>query len=305
MLKARMSDVEGDTFLDLLQLAQGFTRRAIQDSVLLYRYDNTGTELSMSVVNAAAVVGGKSENFSLYRFDKVVVIQQYDAREDYGVTISGEVMYPGYYPIVRDGTKLSTVIERAGGFTSYATLHAAQLFRSSIPTKEIETERLLSLRGNVTTDDTLYYNMETALRMMHEIVQVDFVKLFIQKDSTQDVILHKDDKIVIPSKLKTIYVFGQVAIPGDVQFVEGRDVDYYIRVAGSFTDDARRGDVMIIKRATHQWLAPSETTIEEGDQVWVPKKPERSFAYYMSIISQTATILTAAASVVLLVIQLK
>jgi protein involved in polysaccharide export with SLBB domain len=297
--------VDGDTFLDLLQLAQGFTRRAIQDSVLLYRYDRSGKELSMAVVNAKAIAEGTAENLRLMRFDKIVVIQRYDAREDYGVAVTGEVLYPGYYPIVRDGTKLSMVIERAGGFTSYAALHAAQLFRSSIPASEIETERLLSLRGNVTTEDTTYYNMETALRMMREIVQVDFEKLFVQKDTLQDVILHTGDRIVIPSKLKTIYVFGQVAIPGDVPFVIGRDADYYVRAAGGFTDDARSGDMMIIKRATHQWLAPSETTIEEGDQVWVPKKPERTFAYYMTVFSQTASVITAAVSIALLAIQLR
>jgi protein involved in polysaccharide export with SLBB domain len=297
--------VDGDTFLDLLQLAQGFTRRAIQDSVLLYRYDKSGQELSVTVMNAKNIAEGTAENLPLKRFDKIVVIQRYDAREDYGVTISGEVLYPGYYPIVRDGTKLSTVIERAGGFTSYAALHAAQLFRSSIPTSEIETERLLSLRGNVTTEDTAYYSMETALRIKREIVQVDFQKLFVQKDTIQDVVLHTGDRIVVPSKLKTIYVFGQVAIPGDVPFVEGRDASYYINAAGGYTDDARRGDMMIIKRATHQWLVPSETTIEEGDQVWVPKKPERTFAYYMTVFSQTAAVITAAVSIALLAIQLK
>jgi protein involved in polysaccharide export with SLBB domain len=297
--------VDGDTFLDLLQLAQGFTRRAIQDSVLLYRYDKSGNGLAITVVNAKTILEGAAENFPLKRFDKIVIIQRYDAQEDYGVTISGEVMYPGYYPIVRDGTKLSTVIERAGGFTPFAALQAAQLFRSSIPASEIETERLLSLRGNITTEDSAYYNMESALHMMREIVQVDFEKLFVRKDTLQDVILHTSDRIVIPSKLKTIYVFGQVAIPGDVPFVEGRDVDYYVKAAGGFTDDARRGDMMIIKRATHQWLAPSETTIEEGDQVWVPKKPERTFAYYMTVFSQTAAVITAAVSIALLAIQLR
>ena len=61
---------------------------------------------------------------------------------------------------------------------------------------------------------------------------------------------------------------------------------------------------MIIKRATRQWLSPKETKIEEGDYVWVPKEPQRTFAYYMNIFNQTAAVITAAVSLVLLAIQL-
>lgn len=297
--------VEGDTFLDLLQLAQGFTGRSIQDSVLLYRYDETGVELSVKVVNAAAISEGKSDNFPLLCFDKIVVLQRYDVREDFGVTISGEVVNPGYFPIVRERTKLSTVIERAGGFTLYAALTAAQVSRASIPESKIEKERLLGMRGSISVEDTAYYNVESMLRVTQKNVQVDFQKLFVQKDASQDVILQPGDRIVIPSKLKNVYVFGQVVIPGDVPFVEGKNADFYVRAAGGFTDEARKGGMAVVKRSTRQWLSPSETTVEEGDQIWVPKTPERTLTYYMNIIGQAASVLTAAASIALLVIQLK
>jgi protein involved in polysaccharide export with SLBB domain len=109
----------------------------------------------------------------------------------------------------------------------------------------------------------------------------------------------------VPSLQRTIYVFGQVVNPGNVPFVTGMDFEYYVRKCGDYTDNARTGDVMIIKKATRQWLAPSETKIEEGDYVWVPKKIKRSFGYYMNIFSQTAAVITAAVSIALLAIQLR
>ena len=91
----------------------------------------------------------------------------------------------------------------------------------------------------------------------------------------------------------------------DIFFVAGQDADTYIRLAGGFTPWARSGDVVVIKRVTHQWMKPGDTTIEEGDQVWVPKVVEHSFAWYMNIIGQTASIVSVAVTVVLLVIQLR
>jgi protein involved in polysaccharide export with SLBB domain len=296
---------EGDRFLDLIELGHGFTRRARRDSVLLYRYDTTGVKLKTSVINASAIVEGREENFPLRRFDKVVVIEEYDPKENYFVTISGEVLFPGTYPIERECTKLSSVINYAGGFTKFAALKSAELLRASILPSELYLERLMSMRGSITPEDSAYYLLESELRMQHEAVDVNFEKLFLQHDTTQDVVLRSGDRINIPDVRKTIYVFGQVISPGNVQFVSGKEYRYYIQKAGDFTDNARTGDVMIIKRSTRQWLAPGETTIEEGDYIWVPKEISHNFAYYMNIFSQTATVITAAVSITLLAIQLR
>jgi len=103
---------------------------------------------------------------------------------------------------------------------------------------------------------------------------------------------------------RTIYVFGQVVSPGNVGFIPGQSVQYYVDRAGGFTERARTGDVKVVKARTRQWLSPKETTVEEGDYVWVPKETEYPFSYYMSILGQTAVILSVAVSTVLLVIQL-
>jgi protein involved in polysaccharide export with SLBB domain len=161
------------------------------------------------------------------------------------------------------------------------------------------------MRGSVMPEDSSYYLLESELRSKREVVNVDFKKLVIEKDTTQDIYLRSGDYISVPSIQRTIYVFGQVVNPGNVPFAEGKEYKYYVKKAGDFTDKARTGDVMIIKRSNHQWLAPGETKIEEGDYVWVPKEIEHSFGYYMNIFSQTAAVITAAVSIALLAIQLR
>jgi protein involved in polysaccharide export with SLBB domain len=123
-------------------------------------------------------------------------------------------------------------------------------------------------------------------------------------DSTHNIFLQTDDVINVPPRNRNIYVFGQVVSPGNVPFTEGKAVDWYITMAGGFTQNARDGDVQVIKARTRQWLSPKETTVEEGDYIWVPKTIERSFGYYMAIVGQTAAVISVAISVVLLVLQL-
>ncbi|MDH4070945.1 MAG: hypothetical protein OEV30_11035, partial [Ignavibacteria bacterium] len=159
-------------------------------------------------------------------------------------------------------------------------------------------------RGGVRSEDSLYYNLETDLRLQKEIVNVDFHSLFVLQDSTHDIFLQDRDLVRVPSRQLTIYVFGQVSSPGHIPFLVDGDVDYYVRRAGGYTDRARPDDVRIVKAKTRQWLSPLETRVEEGDYVWVPKEAERSFAYYMAIIGQTASIISVALSIVLISLQI-
>jgi protein involved in polysaccharide export with SLBB domain len=297
--------IEGDSLRDAIELAYGFTGRAQKDSIVLYRYNVFTGKQDLSYYNFDQVKNGNMNNVKLISGDRIVVKEQPDVREDYRVFLEGEVQYPGVYPITKDSTSLLKVIEWAGGFTEYASLAASQVYRGTISRVELDIERLLSLRGNITPDDSAYYRLESELRTKREVVNVNFKKLFIDKDSIEDVYLRNGDIISIPSVRRTIYVFGQVVNPGNIPFVPGMTYNYYIQKCSGFTENAREGDVMIIKRATRQWLSPKETTVEEGDYVWVPKEPQRTFAYWMNIFSSTATVITAAVSIALLAIQLR
>ncbi len=297
--------VEGDNFLSAFELAYGFTSRAIKDSVILYRYNAVAGKQILTIYNFDQINLDPQKNFALMPGDRIIVKEQPNIREDYHVLVDGEVRYPGIYPITRDSTTLSEVIGWAGGFTEYAALHAAEVVHSPLSMIEQQFDTLLSLRGGGIPEDANYYAIESQLRVNHEAVSVNFVDLFANKDMKQDIVLQNGDWIRIPTIQKTVYVFGQVVLPGNVPFMKDEGLKYYIRRAGGYTDNARSGDVMIIKRASRQWLSPSETEIEEGDYIWVPKVPDRPFTYYLNIIGQTASIISVAVSIVLITIQLK
>ncbi|RPI06709.1 MAG: hypothetical protein EHM64_02065 [Ignavibacteriae bacterium] len=296
--------VEGDSLLNAIELAYGLTPRAKKDSIEHYRYDLTGGGQTVSYYDVDDINRGSASDVAMLPGDRIVVKERPDIRENYCVFVEGEVRYPGTYPITKESTTLSTVIGWAGGFTEYASLSAAEVVRRAVPAEEQTFERALSYRGTVLVEDTANYRVESVLRMNHEAVNVNFVDLFKKKDMSQEVILQNGDWVRIPAQQKTVYVFGQVVNPGNVPFVQGERYKEYIGRAGGYTDNANTSDVMIIKRATHQWLSPGETEIEEGDFVWVPRDPERTSTYYWNIVGQLASILSVAVSIVLLTIQL-
>jgi polysaccharide biosynthesis/export protein len=296
--------VEGDSLMIALDLAYGFTQRAAKDSIALYRYDMKSGGQVISFFNYDQLKNGTQKNAALLPGDRIVIREPQDVREDYHVFVDGEVRYPGTYPITKEGTRLSKVIEWAGGFTEFSSLSAAEVVRSAVPLNELPYERAMNYRGSAMIEDSINYRIESELRMMHEAVSVNFVDLFLKNDTSQDVSLQNGDWIRIPSMRKTVYVFGQVAKPGNVRFLQGEEYKYYIHQAGGYTDNARTGGIMVIKRATHQWVLPGDTEIEEGDYIWIPKVPERSSLYYWTIIGQMASILSVAVSIVLLTIQL-
>jgi protein involved in polysaccharide export with SLBB domain len=302
---ARYEYVQGDGVLDALSIGQGFTRLAVRDSVEFSRLNNDGTILTTRVINLKAMAEGNQPDISLEPGDRIVVKARVDLREDYRVYIGGEVMYPGVYPITKDRTRLSDVIRQAGGFTEFGWLEAAELNRRAVRPEDIELERLVSLRGGASLEDSAYYLLETDLRLRKEIVNVDFEKLFVDGDSTQDVIMKTEDYVFVPSRKRTVYVFGQVVTSGHVPFAQGEGVGYYIQKAGGFTERAREGDLKIVKAKTRQWLSPNETTVEAGDYVWVPKEIERPFSYYITIYAQVAAIIGTVATVALLINSLK
>ena len=86
---------------------------------------------------------------------------------------------------------------------------------------------------------------------------------------------------------------GQVASPGQVPYISGRPLDYYISQTGGYGKHARLSHIQVIKAETQEWLSPKETDIQVGDTIWVPRKPVRDYyAFFKETLSVTATLTT-------------
>lgn len=297
--------VNGDRLLDLINVAQGLTTMVDSTQIILSRLDEAGLDVSEEVFDLRSVKAGLSENKVLMRGDRILIKGKASQKRDFQVYVSGEIKNPGYYPVTQGRTRLSRLIQNAGGFTDHALLSGAMLLRKEQELNEIVDAQFhyaRSIRANpLLPGDSTYYFLEQ--RSGYQPVVVNFSKLFSEKDTTFEVIVRGDDIVFVPSNLHTVIVNGQVVTPGHIPYVPGMNYQYYIKQAGGFLESAIPGDVRVIKKATLAWVDPSETNIESGDQIWVPKKLSRDFSYYFGIGRDAVSVVAAIATAVLLYIQ--
>ncbi len=302
----RYEYVEGDSLLMVLRIAQGLRTATVVKDVTISRLNERGEQSEQVTIDLHRILEGKQADIPIHRGDRIVVNAVPDRRGSYNVVITGEVRAPGVYPIALTGTKLSHAVQAADGFTENALLTGSAVFRKQDgpdAVVDLDFEYLRTLRSSqVTAADSSYYHLLTRIGM-HPVV-VDFQRLFVQGDTTQDIPLSADDIIYVASNRHTVLVQGQVANPGYLPYVQGARYEYYIQKAGGYSEFAVEGDTRVIKKNSLEWVEPGKTVIEPGDQIWVPKRVRREFRYYFEIFRDAAGITAALATAVLLAIQL-
>lgn len=297
--------VEGDNVNTLVQIAQGAALGADLEHVTVQRLNERGEEAALIKVNLKSIQAGSAPDLVLQRGDRITVPLLPDETGVYSVTIAGQVKKPGMYPILRHGTKLSKVLAEAGGFKSDALLSGAIILRREEQGRELFGPQLSLLRNlrsqQLTMGDSAYFYLD--LRTSRQPVVVDFVRLVHGRDTTQDVILKNEDVIFVPSNNQTVLVHGQVQNPGYLPFVPGMKVGHYIDKAGGYSEYALSGDTKVIKKATLEWTDPGDTTIEAGDQIYVPKDVVLDSRQKSQTLREYLTVIASVATTVLIAIQ--
>lgn len=313
--------VEGDSLNDALELAMG-VNNAFEDvnKVLINRLSYDGETLYSDTVDI-------NSKIKLKRGDQIKVLAPETRRKNYYVMVFGEVEKPGTFPITKNNTKLYDVIQTAGGFTNEASLKRARLYTGNSLAVFIEKqygidladqpdledvnlrntivnlETMLMYRmSNVYPDDSSYFFLENQLRVLTEGSSLDFTKMNDPESDISNYIVKSGDVIVVPTIRKSVYVFGQVANPGYVLLVEGKDFSYYISEAGGMGELAVEDEIMVIKGGSRHWISPYEQNVilEEGDYVYVPKERLRSSRTYAAEYSIYIRMLASVATVILL-----
>jgi protein involved in polysaccharide export with SLBB domain len=100
-------------------------------------------------------------------------------------------------------------------------------------------------------------------------------------------------------------VQGQVANPGYIAYVPGATPQYYIDKAGGYSELAVEGETRVIKKGSLEWVEPEKAVIESGDQIWVPKEPRKTFAYYFGIMRDASQIAAAIVSITYLIVAIR
>jgi protein involved in polysaccharide export with SLBB domain len=284
--------VEGDSLVGMIANAFGATPNADLTKVEVTRMSTNGETFVTNVYDVSNAQPGSSQDIKLQSGDRIFVRERADTRPLSRVIVKGEVLKPGVYPISRTATKLSDIIKQAGGVTEYAHLGGAYISRPLESqqqgiTPEEEHFRLQRL-ANLDVEDTANFRVQTMVRTGD--VKVDMQRLLKDGDVSADVLLRDGDMIVIPTAPNTVYVWGYVGRMGYLPYVENGTIDHYIQAAGGYAPGAVPDEARIIKAQTKQWMEPDETTIQPGDEIYIPKEGDYPSGYTLSVVGAIAGI---------------
>ncbi|MBN25745.1 MAG: polysaccharide export protein [Alteromonadaceae bacterium] len=233
-----------------------------------------------------------NSNIALQSKDTLNVLRTPDWHENKKVELVGEVVFPGVYQI-KKGETLAQLIERAGGLTAEATVKAVVFTREELKQRERENldKSVENLRQQIaSTNLSGSQNVKTidyqeATLILDELLEVEPVgrlvidmPQIIAGNPTADLSLKDGDKLFVPNISSSVSVVGEVFVPSTHMFKYGKTLEQYIANSGGETDRADMGDVYIVKAdgsvtipETSFWFSSSETALEPGDTIVVPR----------------------------------
>lgn len=263
----------GMTVKDLISMSGGLKYYTYKKEAELTRVHITdkGPVTEKIIVNLEKAIADEPESNLPLKEDDYLFVRAVPEWQLYRtVTLQGEVKFPGTYTIQK-GERLSSLIERAGGYTDKAYLRGAVFTRERVrelQQKQINemVERLKrELFGRGAAERATALSPEEAKIKENEARERrDFVALLkgikakgrmaiilnqpeLLKKTPYDIELEEGDSLSIPSNPQSVQVIGSVY--NQTAFVYDKDKGYYsyIDLAGGYTENADKKRVYILK----------------------------------------------------------
>jgi protein involved in polysaccharide export with SLBB domain len=290
---------------DLLRAGGGMQDAAYGSSAELTRYRVGGdariTEL-IDIDLAAVMRGDQSADILLQPFDFLNVKEVPEWSQAEQVTLSGEVRFPGIYPI-RRGETLRSVLSRAGGLTSMAFTSGAVFMRKELQEREqmqidaladrlqrdLAVSALQAAAANqgqagqaLTVGQSLLTALKSSKAIGRLVIDLDSV-MAATPGAVEDVVLRDGDRLVIPKLKQEVTVIGEVQTSTSHFYRDTLTRDDYISLSGGTTRKADddliyvvRADGSVVSDESGGWFRRSaQIKMRPGDTVVVPLNTER------------------------------
>lgn len=231
----------------------------------------SGSAITILNVDVGKAVSGSAADDMPLKPDDILFIKKIpNWGEERFVSMEGEVRFPGKY-LIKKGEKLSSLIERAGGFTDRAYLKGAIFSRESV--RKLQQRNLddsidrLERRMIVQSSESIEKSVTMEAARQEEAAAQQRKQLIIKmrearalgrmvvklgpaeemKGSPYDVLLEDGDKLVVPWRYSVLNVSGAVVNPTSFIYDPGVSVSEYIRKSGGATESADVRKAYVIK----------------------------------------------------------
>ena len=111
-----------------------------------------------------------------------------------------------------------------------------------------------------------------------EAIGIDLESIIKFPGSKSDLLLKEGDVIIVPKKLETVRLRGELLYPTTIRFLSGKSLKYYIDSSGGFDSKAKRGGTYVVyangdvARTKKFLLFNIYPKAEPGCEIIVPKK---------------------------------
>ena len=223
---------ENMTIDDLISISGNLIASGYSQTAEIFRSSLQNPERAETSIFLTNLVTEKSTILEPSDYAEFRTIPEF--RESMSITLEGEFVFPGTY-VFEPGETLSSVIQRAGGFTDNAFVEGSIFLRESLRQREQdEIDRLLGL-----LNDELSANN---LRDLNSDVMVDRERISVQRGAiaslsnsvatgrlvvplldiymnrSEDIVLKDGDRLLLPTISQEVTIIGEVRRPTSLLF---------------------------------------------------------------------------------------
>jgi protein involved in polysaccharide export with SLBB domain len=306
---------------DLLRAGGGLSDAAYVTDAELTRYtvvDGEYRETELVNVNLLSVLrGDAAANLAIGPYDYLNIKEVSRWRGEEFVTIRGEVVFPGSYPI-RRGERLSSLLARAGGLTDLAFPAGSVFTRVEIQEGQRELLESLAERverdlaaisvsdpnssATITTGQSLIDQLRDSVATGRLVIALDAL---VAGDEAADVVLKNGDQLLVPDERQEVSVLGEVQYATSHLYTPGLPRDGYINRSGGLSQRADKRRIYVV-RANGEVMANTGSgwfqreggsEIRPGDSIVVPIDVDQPLARWSAITQIIYNLAIAAAAV--------
>jgi polysaccharide export outer membrane protein len=305
--------VEGMSIDDLIRLSGGLVESAYSQSAEIARIDLSNPNRAVSSIVVSSLTG--SSTMALQPSDYVEFRTIPDFRETQTISLEGEFVFPGTYAFDK-GENLSSVIQRAGGFTDEAFVDGSIFLREALKIREqqeldrlakvlnddLNADRLRDANSNIAVDDaqlTLQRNAIEALASAEAQGRLVIPLMKIVNFSVDDVALKTNDRLLVPKFSQEVTVIGEVQRPTSYLYDASFSQADYLMQSGGIKPSADKRGIYVVKAGgqvimpTRGWFRfrSAQANIGPGDTIVVPLDTDDTRIRGIPLLAEVSTII--------------
>ena len=234
--------------------------------------NGTISEMFTFALKDGFIIDGEP-GFILQPYDQVYIRRSPGYQKQMNVQIEGEILYEGTYALTNKSERLSDLVKKAGGLSSFAYANGAKLIRKANSDEQKRMKDIIEMMkremGGDTTTDSLKLEVDSIFS-----VGINLQEALDKPGSDADIVLREGDRLQIPEMTNTVRINGAVLIPNTVAYKENQSVKQYISHAGGYANGARKSKAFIIymNGQVAKVKGSGKNMVEPGCEIIVPVK---------------------------------